>query len=442
MSILSSVATPPPPIGTPGVDSQDQMTTFCYLMVEEFLLKKKMMKTLISFRDEWTTKPDDVTSNLSWFNMSLKLHLPDLLKREQEKCSPVANKSIVEHLTMTLIQSSATRMRVEPEVLITGLAELPRHKSTVLLPLPPLIINSPTGSKSAPGSLSLSISSPIGHDHDSDNFKLLKNEIKSEQTLLRKHQKQAHSLIKKYSSSTHSPIRQPPPSSTHQHQHHERKNLHPNLLLKPSTENWIPEIIRFRSIHRELTTLETNLHSTIIMETELNRELRNLNTSATHEIEKIHFEEELGVSKRVACGCCLQLYSRINLPMMIPIKAIIDIRKQWSGGVRGWWSVEDERIEKMGGGSRSYEGIKICTFCSQFFHSQESYRPSFDQMKREEKIKQRNEMKRLEKEYWDPLKMMEQDRERERKMELSSSTGGGNSFDSQEIKGLTSISYE
>jgi hypothetical protein len=422
-----------------AAESLDQMTTFCYLMIEEFLIKKNMRNTLTSFREEWETRPDDVVSNLSWFNISLKLHLPDLLKKEQDK-NVTANKSIVEHLTTTLIESSSTRMRVEPEVLITGLASLPRNKSTIVLPLPPLIINSPNGTKSAPGSLSLSsLSSPIG-GHGSgrgqeDNFNLLQNETKLEQHMLKKHQKKSQIISQKYPSH-HSPIRQQQQQQQHrvsQQQQSSPKNnnllsYHPNNILKPSTENWIPEIVRFRSIHRDLITLESNLQSTIIMETELNRELRSLQIN---QLEKAHLEEELGVKKKMTCGCCLQLYSHINLPMMIPIKAIIDIRKKWSGGERGWWSVDDERIEHM---PRCYEGIRICSFCSQFFHHQESYRPSFDQINKEQQLKQRNEMKRVEKEYWDPLKVMEQDRE---KMEL---TGSG--FDTHEIKGMTSISYE
>jgi hypothetical protein len=38
----------------------DNMSLFCHLMVEEFLMKKGMSDTLAAFRGEWKTKPDEV----------------------------------------------------------------------------------------------------------------------------------------------------------------------------------------------------------------------------------------------------------------------------------------------------------------------------------------------------------------------------------------------
>ena len=38
----------------------DNMSLFCHLMVEEFLMKKGMGETLTAFREEWKTKPDEV----------------------------------------------------------------------------------------------------------------------------------------------------------------------------------------------------------------------------------------------------------------------------------------------------------------------------------------------------------------------------------------------
>jgi hypothetical protein len=49
----------------------DNMSLFCHLMVEEFLMKKGMGDTLSAFREEWKTKPDEV--NFLYFtNFSIK----------------------------------------------------------------------------------------------------------------------------------------------------------------------------------------------------------------------------------------------------------------------------------------------------------------------------------------------------------------------------------
>ncbi len=39
--------------------SMDPQLVFCYLVLEEFLMKKNMTETLKHFREEWT-RPDDV----------------------------------------------------------------------------------------------------------------------------------------------------------------------------------------------------------------------------------------------------------------------------------------------------------------------------------------------------------------------------------------------
>lgn len=39
---------------------EEQIEIFSYLIVEEFLMKKNLLKTLTTFRNEWNTRPDDV----------------------------------------------------------------------------------------------------------------------------------------------------------------------------------------------------------------------------------------------------------------------------------------------------------------------------------------------------------------------------------------------
>ena len=74
------------------------------------------------------------------------------------------------------------------------------------------------------------------------------------------------------------------------------------------------------------------------------------------------------------------------------------------------WSASDER---WGVVPRCYDEVLVCLLCSQFFHKQAEYRPSFEQIRYEERKVAFMETKRREKEYWDPLRMCEKDRERE-----------------------------
>jgi hypothetical protein len=424
-----------PSLSPPSYD--EQITIFSHLIIEEFLRKNQMTQTLENFQNEWKNKPIETISHISWINIALKLHLPSLINQNETK-----NQSIIEHILNLLLTNSAIRMRTEPEVLINGLAEIPRTKAT--MPIPPLPPLSPCLKTSSLDGDSSSGSTNRRKKKQSDEDFI--NEWNEEQKFLKKYQKKMAKITSNSSTALHSPIRHSVPNAAATTSVNPagdtnlsrklRKNLHPPTL-KPSTENWIPEVIRFRSIHRDLATLDTNLKSTLTMETELNRELRSFQLN---ELDKSHLEEELGVSKKLSCGCCLQSYSQINLPMTIPMKAVIDIRKKWSHGKRGWWSEDDERIEFL---PKCYEGIKICLYCSQFFHQQDFYRPSFDSIKKEQKEQTKNELKRLEKEYWDPLKMIEKDRS---KIEALGETNGtlltGMPLGADEVKGVTSISLE
>ena len=58
-----------------------------------------------------------------------------------------------------------------------------------------------------------------------------------------------------------------------------------------------------------------------------------------------------------------------------------------------------------------YDQVGVCVFCAQFFYLQEEYRPSFSDIVRQEKKAEYFDNRRREKEYWDPLKMMEKERE-------------------------------
>lgn len=359
-------------------------------------MKKNMTDTLEAFRNEWTERPDERSANISWVDMALKLHLPDMMRD-----SPF--DTVVENMASSLVQESSVRMRKAPDVIVSGLAEKPRAAT---VPLPPL--------QSASAS-------------DDDNFERLNSCQETEEITLQKIKHRGTQISSKYSVAA-------------SRQQSEKSTYRPTLPKgKHSSENWIPEQTRFRSIHRDIANLKENLRSTMVLETEQQREMRRFQLT---DIQRARVEEELGTKKKGRCACCLQEYSQVNLVMTIPVKAVIDIRKKWSEGKGGWWDKDDARLSAI---PRCYEGAGVCRFCSQFFHQQEEYRPSFDTIAYEERKAQFFETKRLEREYWDPLKMVEKDRaEAEEKGIPDGSVflPFDGSISSPLTKGLTTIDYE
>ena len=319
------------------------------------------------------------TVGLNWIDISLKLHLPDVAKSAPDN-------SVIEHVTSQLLQEASTRMRKPKEVLVKGLAELPRQQSS-MYSLP-----------------SLDKRESASEEPDFSLIQTQKKKNKSSANLTARQ----NEVSQKYISS--------------------RPRIVPGKL---SSENWIPENIRFRSIHRDIAVAKQNLYDAIVLETEREREMKRLTLT---DLQRAHIEEELGSKKQALCACCLQKYSYVNLPMRVPVKAIIDNRKHWSNGKGGWWDKEDARLSAV---PRCYEGADICRFCSQFFHDQEKYRPSFEAIAYEQRKSAFYETKRLETEYWDPLKMCEKDRERIEDQQFEESARFN-----QTSSGLSTIEFE
>jgi hypothetical protein len=149
-------------------------------------------------------------------------------------------------------------------------------------------------------------------------------------------------------------------------------------------------------------------------------------------------EEALGSTKKIPCGCCLQKFLYINLPLRVSQKAVTDIRIKWSGGLTSQTvfggvvddGVDDKKLtkeekaerlllnpERLSAIPRCYDQVMVCSFCAQFFYNtQEEYRPSFKKIVYEEKKAVHDEAKRLEKLWWDPLLTMTKYREAEDEM--------------------------
>jgi len=190
-----------------------------------------------------------------------------------------------------------------------------------------------------------------------------------------------------------------------------------------SSEAWIPNEIRMKSIGRDLSAAKETLIQIKKREIDFEREMKRLQVS---DLQHARTEEELGATHKLPCGCCKQKFLYVNLPLKVSRKAILDIRIKWSGNLNsatvfgaldaeeddcspnGQRKSEDSAL--LGAVPRCYDNVGVCVFCAQFFHVQEDYRPSYQAIIMHERQAAYMEAKRRDEEYWDPLKMVEKDR--------------------------------
>ena len=294
--------------------------------------------------------------------------------------------TVIENMTSTLLEESSSRMRVPVEVAVKGLATLPRPKSTSALARPSDVFDS-----------------DINDGADQED-RIAEAENKRKQELEKKRLKQEMTISKRIEENNHLL--------------NERKIRRAFILRnkdsaldfgkpKPSPENWVPEVTRLRSLHRDLAVAKENLLDIEVRETEKNRELRRFKLS---DLERAHLEESLGKKKLRECGCCRLSFSYVNLPLSVSHKAVLDLRKSWTLNRSVPVKTLFKDDERLGAVPRCYDEVRVCTFCAQFFSELEKYRPSFDAMALEERRKHNQERERREREYWDPLKMCEKDR--------------------------------
>jgi hypothetical protein len=297
--------------------------------------------------------------------MCLKLRID---QADQERAS------LIECVVDFLVDDAAVRTRVKPDILIDGLATLPRLRQNKYPPA----ISLETSQEQLQLALAQNpnVKSPIGSTVPSRRAEQLQS--KAAGSVARKQLKKirAESVV--------------------------------DVFGKPkiSNENWIPEIIRFKSLQRDLAVAKENLMSSMVLESETKKELKRLSQS---ELDRALVQERLKSKKQVPCGCCEYLFSDVNLTLKVSMKAVTDIRKKWMNGKPNGFADPDGA--KIGNVPRCYNEVSLCRFCAQFFIDQNDYRPSFDQIAYEERKTAHFEARRLEKEYWDPLKMCAKDEE-------------------------------
>ena len=428
---------------------------FCHMLFEEFLMRKGLQGTLAVFRQEWA-RPNEDHTMVSWYETALKLRLPELVQQGS------AEVTVLENLVIALLREASIKSRRAPDVLVAGLATLPRPRS-----LPALATDatrSQSQSHSQSQSVSLmddrdlgrrvggAISPPAGSVRSGSRKEGGSLGTASKNSLV---QTQAQSptaaavtkkLSKKLGGATlgQSTVHLSEESALIIRRQLEdmaserAMQMRTKGFVKPSAENWIPEITRMRSLERDLNVAKDNLADIQVREAMENNEMKQFRVS---ELDKAIKAESLGKMHRQACGCCLLVFLPINLPLKVSQKAVLDIRIKWSGGldsetVFGQPSskqVEDapaspggaeapegsskaqayleKMAERLSVVPRCYDEVPVCTFCAQFFHDSEQYRPSYDKIYYDERKAAHMKAREKERLYWDPLLLVERDRE-------------------------------
>lgn len=384
------------------------MELFAFLAIEEFLMKKNMPETLSSFRQEWLSRPDEATSMMTWYDLALKLRLPDLIAQSNKGDANIDNISIVEHVVSALVKESSVRSRRAPEVIVNGLATLPQAIS-----LPQLISNYDIineGHLNSPSNVDIDYR--LNRNQSSaSKFPVVTRESGKDQN----HLNNSKELVRMGSGN--------------------KSKFSKKKSAVHSEENWIPEVTRMGSIARDIQVAKESMSDIIMREITAKRELKRFLISP---LETAKIQESLGTTKKKRCSCCLQKFLYCNLPLKVSQKAILDIRIKWTGGLNSdsifnntasneplyksenfsaSWMEDFEKSERLKVVPRCYDEVWVCFFCAQFFQRQESYRPSYQQIVAEEEATVLVDQIKRETQYWDPLKMMEKDKEREREHE-------------------------
>lgn len=344
---------------------------------------------------------------MSWYEIILRLKLPELMAHNS---SFSRDRSILEHLVEALIRESSVRSRQAPEVVLTGLASAPRSAATLLPQLAEH--NYDYHTKIAVNSASTA----------TDNRK--KPAVSRTDTVTNFYIKRHLDSLEKLGLGTSS-------SSSSNRQ---AVKVTANTV---SSEAWIPNEIRMKSIGRDLSAAKETLIQIKKREVDFEREMKRLQVS---DLQHARTEEELGATHKMPCGCCKQKFLYVNLPLKVSRKAVLDIRIKWSGNLNSatvfgaldedednnnndqqQQSSSPQRQRKsedsalLGAVPRCYDNVGVCVFCAQFFQVQEDYRPSYQAIIMHERQAAFMEAKRRETEYWDPLKMVEKDRQLEDK---------------------------
>lgn len=156
-------------------------------------------------------------SLLSWYEVALKLHLPELIN------NGLKNATVIENLVSALVQESSVKSRRAPDVTVTGLATLPKSSS-----LPTIVDNT----------MSSPHRRPLTASRQDNELKAAEEELQQIKARMADKATPNKALIK----------RQFDQNEVKQY----ISSKHMNNAKLMSNENWIPDDYRFKSLSRNL----------------------------------------------------------------------------------------------------------------------------------------------------------------------------------------------
>jgi len=201
-------------------------------------------------------------------------------------------------------------------------------------------------------------------------------------------------------------------------------------------EYYMPVEMRARMIHRSMEVMRKNEEEAARVDSVTKQNAARLKLD---ELKKNHQEEVFQLKKKRACGLCEVKFSEVNLPVAVTLKAIYDLRHTWM--LRRTAQLEAQKqaalqARKSPGGdlesdlsivsvdkkedakhrvtvlvqngallqpTRSYDQRRVCSFCAQFFESDEVYRPSFGAKLAKLQAEKREKETAEDNKFWDPL---------------------------------------
>jgi hypothetical protein len=269
---------------------QSSFDNFCHMIMEDFLMRKNMGNTLTEFRKEWV-RPSDEETMMSWYDVASKLRLPELMSQGKNDNSPV-----IENVVYALIRESSIRSRRTSDVILNGLTTLPKSSS-----LPSIVVEPPI--EDLKESKFITTLSTKTRPKSSDINKAKKSITRRNSTPI-KDDRETTQIIKKNVAIMM--------AAKNQHQQQ-------SGFIKPTSENWVPELTRFKSIQRDFAVAKVTLNDIIMREAGNEREMKGLRTS---DLQKAQNLESLGKTKKTPCGCCQQKFLYCNLPLKVSQKVI------------------------------------------------------------------------------------------------------------------------
>jgi hypothetical protein len=328
---------------TPDDSSFD---TFCHMVIEEYLMRKKLTGTLEMFREEWEDRPSEDTAMISWYEVAMRLRLPDVIEAGSKEMT------VLENMSNAIIKDSSVRARRGAEMIAQGLAAMP--KKTLLPEITQVDMTDGGVDAGVTGSISSAqMAGDSYHDGDDMGSRMgsvgsgsrggaslhTKKSANASVAALQKIKEAKAEAAKQAKhdepkvSKAHSHVDLSPEAAANVQRELDKvrdEELKTGKSRKPkvSNENWINDLERTRSLERDFKVLKNNLSDIQLREMQERREMKQFMVS---DLEKARNAESLGQTKRRQCGCCLLQFLPINLPLKVSQKAVLDIRVKWGG---------------------------------------------------------------------------------------------------------------